>query len=132
MKVGYILHHTKIESKIIVGEVLKENVLKDYLNKTDEELDSVLKSQFKTLNNFFTKTNSDYDISYVDLITNLDLWLMIKEFTNNQIKDNKIALKKYMNFCKKNKINQKKLSELVGVEVPNIMKKLKSLEEKCL
>lgn len=44
MKVGYILHHTKIENKIIVGEVLKDGVLKDYLNKTDEELDSVLKT----------------------------------------------------------------------------------------
>lgn len=131
MKVGYVLYHTKIKNKTIVGEVFKERVINSYLNKTDEELDSILKKQFKTLNNFFVKTNGSYDISYVDPITNLDLWIMINNLPNKYIKQNSKSLTKYIKFCKKNKINQKSLSKMVGIDVPDIMKKLSIMERKC-
>lgn len=129
MKLGYVLYDTKNKHKMFVGKVIKDDVINNVLNKTDKELDKVLKVHFNSINKMFKKLNNKYDIAYIDNKLNKDIWILVNGLSKEEINLNYKSLKKYMKYCKENKIN---VSKDTKNEIPDIMKKLSILEEKCL
>ena len=129
MKLGYILFDTKNKHRMFTGKVIKDDVINESLNKSDKELDKILKVHFNSINIMFKKLNNKYDIAYIDKKLNMDIWILINGLSEDEVKLNSKSLKKYMKYCKDNNIN---VSKTMNNKIPDIMKKLKILEEKCL
>lgn len=70
---------------------------------------------------FLNFLESDLKIVYVSWNTHHGMWNSINELYPDEI-NCKLGLKKYIDYCKRNKITKEKIDKITQSNVPNIMK----------